>query len=386
MKSAYLLLLTMFSSPLSANRDHPRKAPVHVPFDVRQSLQSSGQVLLDLIKPGFNPVPLAILNRTKCVILINSKGAQTAPGLLSCRLTPNRWSGPVFVSFHSTDEVAASRNRELLVLMVSPRATQSALHGEWKLSRSSGSSPGPLVAAAPGFRESDIKAQAYTYNRTGSQSLAPVELTGPVTIDDSATKALYGKTAKVERVLTGRTHSPEMANGYVKMVDSFFNMITPVGIIIHHSAVLPTTNHVPSDVKQVDDFHRMRGFAVACNGSVFHVAYQYLILPNGQITPGRPENCQGAHAHGYNAYLGIALAGDFSSADNPHGGKGVTKPTPKQLSALQDLCRKIMARYHIPPNNVLRHSDVSQTHCPGDRFDFQNFKRQLIAQAPASPR
>jgi len=378
-KSAFLLLFTVLYLPLSANRDHPRKAPAPAPFDVRQSLHTSSDALLDVIKPGFNPIPLAILNRTKCVILINSKGAQTASGLASCRLTANRWSGPVIVTFQSADRVEASRNRELLVLMVNTRATQSVVRGQWNLGAKLGTMPGPLIATAPGFRDSDIKAEAYTYNRTGSQKLAPVQLTGSVKVDSPTTVDLYGKVVKVPSILKGRTKPPNIANDYVKMVDSFFNMITPVGIIIHHSAVLPTTNRAPENVKQVDEFHRERGFAVVCNGQLFHIAYQYLILPNGKIKAGRPENCQGAHAYGYNAYLGIALAGDFSSADNPKGGKGLTQPTAEQMRSLEELCRKIMERYHIAATNVLRHSDVSRTHCPGNRFSFQEFRRRLIA-------
>ena len=380
-KAVVLIPVLLWCAALNSTRDKDSlggQAPnSHVPFDIRQSLDSSAQVLRDLIRPGFNPIPLPILNRTRCVLLINSKGAETAPGLVSCRLSANRWSGPVFISVQSSDRLEASRNREMVVLMLNPKSNLSVLRGAWKLGATTGTTPGPLVATRPNFDEREIKSDTYSYGRTGAEGLEAAKLKGTVAVDKESTLALYGKDSKLSSILAGRKQPPEIAADYVKMVDSFFNMITPLGIIIHHSATLPGTSRVPTSEREVDQFHRSRGFAVACNGRIYHVAYQYFILPNGRIDPGRPENCQGAHAREYNAYLGISLAGDFSSADNPHGRKGLQRPTAAQMHAVEDLSRKIMERYHIPIERVLRHSDVSKTHCPGDRFPFSDFKERL---------
>jgi N-acetyl-anhydromuramyl-L-alanine amidase AmpD len=95
------------------------------------------------------------------------------------------------------------------------------------------------------------------------------------------------------------------------------------------------------------------------------------------VKAGRPERCEGAHAVGYNSYLGISVAGDFDSKDNPTGEKGATKPTEKQIAALIQLCRKLMNRYKISANHIVRHSDIASTRCPGDRFPFSSILRQL---------
>lgn len=159
---------------------------------------------------------------------------------------------------------------------------------------------------------------------------------------------------------------------------SYSNTITPQGIIVHHSAVTIARNEAPVDVRLLDAVHQQRGYGVFYWGRVYHVGYHYVILPDGTVQRGRPERCQGAHARGYNSYIGICLIGDFSTADNPTGERGLQKPTPAQMCALVTLCRRLRARYRIPLRRVRRHSDVDpETQCPGDRFPFRELLRRL---------
>ena len=60
--------------------------------------------------------------------------------------------------------------------------------------------------------------------------------------------------------------------------------------------------------RDIDKYHQARGFEILCFGRVYHVAYHYLIMPNGRVQTGRPERCEGV--------------GDFSSEDNPAGKEG----------------------------------------------------------------
>ena len=164
---------------------------------------------------------------------------------------------------------------------------------------------------------------------------------------------------------------------YLGSVVSFFNTITPTGIVIHHTAVIPGEKTAPRKKRDIDKYHQARGFEILCFGSVYHMAYHYLILPNGKVQAGRPERCEGAHAEGYNSYLGISVVGDFSSEDNPTGKKGPTKPSDKQIAALIQLCRRLQHRYNIPLQHIVRHSDISSTQCPGNEFPFRTVLHQL---------
>jgi N-acetylmuramoyl-L-alanine amidase len=144
--------------------------------------------------------------------------------------------------------------------------------------------------------------------------------------------------------------------------------------------VIPTNNGLPANERDVDNFHQSRGFNISCLGRVYHIAYHYLILPDGTVKPGRPERCQGAHAEGYNSYLGISVVGDFSGKDNPKGTNGPRRPTDRQINSLVQLCRRLRDRYNIPLQHIVRHSDISSTDCPGSRFPFRYVLQQLAQQ------
>src|ERR1700716_3003889 len=83
------------------------------------------------------------------------------------------------------------------------------------------------------------------------------------------------------------------------------NSIQPVGIVIHHTGPLNSDGH-PVGLEYLDLFHEERGYGSFYWGRVYHVGYHYIILPNGMVQAGRPEHLHGAHARGFNGYLGIA--------------------------------------------------------------------------------
>ena len=156
----------------------------------------------------------------------------------------------------------------------------------------------------------------------------------------------------------------------------------PLGILIHHSATPFRLKGRMVDAKKIDDMHRQRGFSIVCDGKVYHIGYHYVILPDGRIQPGRPENCPGAHSGSsfYNQrFLGICLVGDFDSHGRWNGRRSPRQPTQAQIESLVKLCTRLMHEYDMPLRNVRRHRDVGQTYCPGDGFPFGRV-RALIAQ------
>jgi hypothetical protein len=152
----------------------------------------------------------------------------------------------------------------------------------------------------------------------------------------------------------------------------------PSGIIIHHSDTPGIVEGQYVGAALIDRSHQRRGFAIRYRGKCYHIGYHYVIREDGVIEAGRPECCPGAHAKRHNDYLGICLVGDFSSAHNPHFWTP-SRPTAAQLRSLVGLCERLMVKYHIPPERVIRHCDVGDTACPGDRFPYAWLQRQLGA-------
>jgi N-acetylmuramoyl-L-alanine amidase len=337
-------------------------------------LKDSARMLEHLSSRSGNTIPDAVLNRTKCLVVIpaGAGGAdeRISRGVATCRETMDHWNPPAFITFQEQSGRAHGAARLIFILQdAAVRALQS----------------GRLQILA----RRHLAVPLVSTNPVPSQ----VELTDQWLAYDYAADALTG--SKAAGVVEQSSHKdPEVSDRevpnkiikqYLASVVSFFNTITPTGIVIHHTAIIPGENALPRSEDDVDKYHQKRGYEITCFGHVYHAAYHYIILPNGRVQAGRPERCEGAHAVGYNSYLGISVVGDFSSEDNPTGEKGPSKPSEQQLDSLVQLCRRLRDRYNIPLQHIVRHSDISSTRCPGDRFPFRSLLQQLQT-TPSSSR
>lgn len=117
-------------------------------------------------------------------------------------------------------------------------------------------------------------------------------------------------------------------------------------IIIHCSA---TPNGREDTAEDIHRWHQGRNWS--------GIGYHYVIEVKGKLLAGRPEYWQGAHAKGHNKdSIGICLI-------------GTDKFNVDQMSILQNLTRKLLAKY--PEAKVIGHNEVSDKLCPG--FDVQKW-------------
>jgi N-acetylmuramoyl-L-alanine amidase len=349
-RSRILVVLTLLLVYGSAyNHGETDKASTSRPPLIRAQA-----VLNDLARSPQDAIPDAVLNHTQCLLVFPSN-AEAKPaglhGIASCRKAAQEWNKPRAVILVGPQPAKGS---DFLIFFLSNSAPGALQTGNLNLPTTA---PGPLVRISSVVAPIELRSDAMGYVRNGTQ------LRG----------AALGGSVRGE---PGQQWSEQQIKQYSAALVSFFNTIVPTGIIIHHTATISAEGRVPSSERELDQYHQARGFNVLCFGKEYHVAYHYLVLPDGKIQQGRPERCEGAHALGYNSYLGISVAGDFSSVDNRHGAKGVTSPTAGQLKSLIQLCRKLRHQYNIPLQHILRHSDVASTKCPGDRFPF----RYLVSQ------
>lgn len=322
-----------------------------------------------------NAIPDAVLNGAQCLIVAPAARAdrrQQVSALISCR-AGERWSPPGFLII----SLGGPHTREdISLLWISNLSGAQAIRQNGL--RGVHFQPGPLVQQSPTPAQTQLTAEILSYEYDDGRLLGSRATIANAVPDNVAADAFYWG-AKLQG-------SSKMSNGaadtqpFVYATTSFFNTITPAGILIHHSGLIPIK--VAAQLKEqvadmIDEFHARRGFEIICFGRVYHVGYHYLILPNGKVEAGRPERCEGAHARGYNSFIGIALVGDFSPASNPSGLYGPSTPTRAQMHSLVKVCRRLRQRYHIPIQRVMRHSDVTTTSCPGSRFPIQTLLRAL---------
>jgi N-acetylmuramoyl-L-alanine amidase len=329
------------------------------------SLARAGHVLDEISPKSQKVVPNAVLNSTKCIVVIPSVTRKatnvSAIGVATCRDATDGWTTPAFVTFNGRG--VRTRSTALLVFILSDQAVRTLQSGELRIGGRE-QAKAPLVKTSPIVPQVELNAPLFTYEgRAGVLSSSDAE--GVIRTNEDRSGRNSNQVLKTN------------GDKYVESVVSFFNTIIATGIVFHHTALIPGENTPPRSVGDVDKYHQERGFEILCFGRVYHMAYHYLIMPNGLVKSGRPERCQGAHAVGYNSYLGISLVGDFSSEDNPTGKKGPTSPSAAQIASLIRLCRRLKKHYNIPLQRIIRHSDISNTKCPGDRFPFKLIMEQL---------
>ncbi len=149
----------------------------------------------------------------------------------------------------------------------------------------------------------------------------------------------------------------------------------PDGIVVHHSATKPSRQRFVT-VESIDREHQARGLGAVFEGKVYHIAYHYLIMPDGKVLPGRPELCRGGHTRlwRYNRWVGICLVGYF---DPQWRHKKHRRPTKKQMDALIELSASLMDKYNFGVTHVLPHRMINPTECPGKSFPWTEYKTRL---------
>jgi hypothetical protein len=372
---AFLALLFGCAKPQRAkvSTPAPPQAQVSLPAarqaPMETKLHQAANTLEQLIADAKNAIPDAILNRTTCFAMFPAPADATASvtGFASCRNDSGAWTSPAVATLSRTTDKQLSG--DLLLFFLSARARRGLLARHLDLGQTFSSGKGLLEIERPIIEPVELTRDAFAYSNDGIGLHGITLKKGSIAVDDGATTKLYGHPLDVRQLLDNSTMSSTVTSSFTIAANSFFNTITPAGIIIHHSVIIPA-KELPQAERALDRFHYSRGYEISCFGKMYHIAYHYLILPDGQVRTGRPERCEGAHARGYNSYLGIALVGDFSSADNPLGKKGPRQPTKAQMESLVRLCRQLREKYNIPLQHILPHSQVSRTECPGDGLQF----------------
>lgn len=135
------------------------------------------------------------------------------------------------------------------------------------------------------------------------------------------------------------------------------------GIIIHCS------DSAFGSATEIDEWHRNKGWDnigynfVICNGQIEN--NKYLVSMDGAIERGRDIDKQGAHARGFNNYIGICLI-------------GVDKFTVKQYKSLKILILELKEVYNINIKNIIGHYKVSSKSCPN--FNVEDFIKAYIEE------
>jgi N-acetylmuramoyl-L-alanine amidase len=137
-------------------------------------------------------------------------------------------------------------------------------------------------------------------------------------------------------------------------------MSNPSKIIIHCAATPEGRHFTAADI---DRWHKQRGWA--------GIGYHKVVLLDGTVERGRPDDQVGAHTRGHNSgSLAIVYIGGVDSKGNPKDTR-----TPEQREALFHEVMEWMEQYDIPVENVYGHYEFAAKACPS--FDMDEFRDEL---------
>lgn len=129
--------------------------------------------------------------------------------------------------------------------------------------------------------------------------------------------------------------------------------------IIVHCTATPEGRDI--SVGDITRWHIDRGFTT--------IGYHYVVLLDGTIERGRPEEQVGAHCKGHNSRsIGIAYVGGCDKAMRPKD----TRTTPQCVS-LAHLLKKLKAKY--PQATIYGHNELANKACPS--FDVQKWINEI---------
>lgn len=138
-------------------------------------------------------------------------------------------------------------------------------------------------------------------------------------------------------------------------------MINPKGVVIHHIA------HTTWGFDETRSYHiNERGWK--------DIGYNFFVEKDGTIKVGRGFE-QGAHVSGHNhELLGYGFAGNFE----------VSPPTKAQYHSAAKHIALLLAKYGLTEDDITKHSDYSNTLCPGKFFDMVYFKTLVKGLLPTA--
>jgi lipid-binding SYLF domain-containing protein len=184
--------------------------------DAIQRLQMSTDVIHAIMATPDKGIPEEVLNDAKCIVVIPDLvkggfivGGEHGRGIASCR-TARGWSAPAFVSVGggSWGLQIGVEGVDLVMVVMNDRGLQHLLSSKFELSGAASASAGPVGRHASAGTDWTMNTEVLTYSRSHGV-FAGITLNGAVVEQDAdSTRAIYGRNASFQSILSGRVRAP----------------------------------------------------------------------------------------------------------------------------------------------------------------------------------
>jgi lipid-binding SYLF domain-containing protein len=188
----------------------------------QKRIEASGGVLKELLN-GPNGIPVSLLNKAECVIVLPSVkkagflfAGSYGRGVMTCRSGANfdgTWSAPILMqsSGGSFGLQAGGQETDFVVLVMNDKGARAVLHGKAKLGADASVAAGPVGRDAEASTNAAMSAEMLSYSRAHGV-FAGVSLSGTSLGPDSdANEKTYGKKVTADQIFAASVQPPPSA-------------------------------------------------------------------------------------------------------------------------------------------------------------------------------
>jgi len=201
--------------------------------DVVKRLDTSANVLTEIMNTKDKGIPRKILSDARCMIVIPSMvniavgfGGRHGKGFATCRTTnsaENGWSAPapVTITGGSWGLQLGGQAIDLVMLVMNQKGMDHLLSDKFKIGAEATGAAGPVGRQVEGDTDWKMKAEILTYSRARGL-FAGIDLNGAVLKQDKdETAVLYSKILPFQTVLAGKVEAPASSRSFLATVKKY---------------------------------------------------------------------------------------------------------------------------------------------------------------------
>jgi len=201
--------------------------------DVVKRLDSSANVLDEIMGTPDKGIPKKILSDAKCIIVVPSMvniavgfGGRHGKGVATCRTTNSRGNGwsapaPVTITGGSWGLQLGGQAIDLVMLVMNQKGMDHLLSSKFKIGAEATGAAGPVGRQAGADTDWKLKAEILTYSRARGL-FAGIDLNGAsIKQDRDETAVLYGKIEPFQTILSGKLSSPPSSRTFLATVRKY---------------------------------------------------------------------------------------------------------------------------------------------------------------------
>ncbi len=181
----------------------------------QERVEESGNVIKELLN-GPNGVPINLLNKSECVIVLPSVkkagfivGGSYGRGVMTCRGGANfngSWSAPTMMKSTggSFGLQAGGQATDFVILVLNDKGARALIKGKLKLGADASVAAGPVGRDAEAATNGAMSAEMLSYSRAQGV-FAGVSLTGStLEPDGGANENIYGEKLSAQQIIQGK--------------------------------------------------------------------------------------------------------------------------------------------------------------------------------------